>query len=41
MKGIQVQYSDPYDYAEYSGEGKYSSGTTMWVEAELVKEGDE
>ena len=41
MKGINVEYGDPYDYAEYSGEAKYSSGPTMWVEAELVKKGDE
>ena len=41
MKGINVQYSDPYDYGEYSGEAKYSDGRRMWVEAELVKVGQE
>lgn len=41
MKGIDVHYSGEGDTAEYNGEAKYADGSTAWIEAELVKEGDE
>ena len=40
MKGINISYSGGRNSAEYSGEAKYSDGQTMWVEAELLKRGD-
>jgi len=40
IKGINIEYKGARSFAEYSGEAKYSDGRTMWVEAELVKRGD-
>ena len=42
MRGIDVHYSETEgDTAEYQGEAQYSRDFTTWVEAELIKEGDE
>ena len=40
MKGISIKSEGGRRFAEYSGEAKYSDGRTMWVEAELLKRGD-
>lgn len=41
MKGISVEYGSGRSFAEYNGEAEYLEGRTMWVEAELVKRGDD
>jgi len=47
MQGISVNYNvysaegDEVDIAEYSGEVKYAGGFGGWVEAELMKQGEE
>lgn len=40
MKSIHTEFKSGRTRSEYSGEAKYSDGRTMWVEAELVKRGD-
>lgn len=41
MRSINVQFGKPHDTAEYAGEIGYTGGLEGWVEAELVKRGDE
>jgi len=40
MKSINVEYGEGRSFAEYNGEAKYSDGKKMWVDAELIKRGD-
>ena len=40
MKSINVSSSGGRNFAEYSGQATYADGRTMWVEAELLKRGD-
>ncbi len=41
MRNINVQFSEKGDTAEYGGEVQYVGGFEGWVDAELVKLGEE